>query len=207
MGAGNSPGTVKGHGKNKNFYQERGKMELQIAGTNIEITPEAQRYVGRKLNKLNRHLPDIIDTKVEISEEQTKSPQERYLVRVTVNSGVGGAVFHGEERGEDLYQAVDKVVSIITRQLEKRKGKLYDRGRGNPRARGKFNQVERLRDERKVVKTKRFVVEPMSLEEAIEQMERLGHSFFLFFDAKAGEVRLLYRRNDGNYGLIEPEFR
>ena len=182
-------------------------MELQIAGTNIEITPEAQRYVERKLSKINRHIPDIIDTKVEISEEQTKSPQERYLVRVTVNSGVGGSVFHGEERAEDLFKAIDKVVAIITRQLEKRKGKLYDKGRGNPLARGKFNQTERPQDERKVVKTKRFVVEPMSLEEAIDRMEELGHNFFLFFDADADGVRLLYRRNDGNYGLIEPEFR
>jgi len=182
-------------------------MELQIAGTNIEITPEAQQYVERKLDKLNKHLPDIIDTKVEISEEQTKSPQERYLVRVTVNSGVGGAVFHGEERAEDLFKAVDKVVAVVSRQLEKRKGKLYDKGRGNPLARGKFNQAEQPGTERKVVKTKHFVIEPMSLEEAIERMERLGHSFFLFFDADAGEVRLLYRRNDGNYGLIEPELR
>lgn len=182
-------------------------MELQIAGTNIEITPGAQRYVGRKLDKLNRHLPDIIDTKVEISEEQTKSPQERYLVRVTVNSGVGKAVFHGEERGEDLFKAVDRVVSVITRQLEKHKGKLYDKGRGNPLARGKFNQTEPAETARKVVKTKRFAIEPMSLEEAIEQMEQLGHNFFLFFDADDGEVRLLYRRNDGDYGLIEPEFR
>ena len=181
-------------------------MELQIAGTNVELAPAVQRYVERKLGKLNRHLPDIIDIKVEISEENTKSPQERYLVRVTVNSGVGGAVFHGEERAEDLFKAVDKVVAIVSRQMERRKGKLYDKGRGNPLARGKFNQTERTETERKVVKNKRFLVEPMPLEEAIEQMERLGHNFFLFFDADAGEVRLLYRRNDGNYGLIEPEF-
>ncbi len=180
-------------------------MELQIAGTNIEIKPEAKRYVERKLNKLNRHLPDIIDTKVEISEEKTKSPQERYLVRVTVNSGVGKAVFHGEERAEDLFKAVDKVVTVVTRQLEKHKGKMYDKGRGSPLARGKFNQVEQ--PERKIVKTKRFVVEPMSRDEAIEQMEQLGHNFFLFFEADAGELRLLYRRDDGNYGLIEPELR
>jgi putative sigma-54 modulation protein len=182
-------------------------MELQIAGTNIEITPDAQRYIERKLNKINKHLPDIIDTKVEISEEQTKSPQERYLVRVTVNSGVGRAVFHGEERGEDLFKAVDRVVVIMNRQLERRKGKLYDRGRGNPLARGKFNQAEVAETQREVVKRKRFVVEPMSLEEAIDRMEQLGHNFFLYFDPDADEVRLLYRRNDGNYGLIEPEFR
>jgi putative sigma-54 modulation protein len=182
-------------------------MELQIVGTNIEITPAVQRYVERKLSKLNKHLPDIIDIKVEISQEKTKSPQQHYLVRTTVNSGIGRSAFHGEERAEDLFKAVDKVAAIMTRQLEKRKGKLYDRGRGNVLVRGKYRQSEMPEGGRKVVKTKRFVIEPMSLEEAIEQMERLGHNFFLFFDADANEVRLLYRRNDGNYGVIEPSFK
>ena len=182
-------------------------MELQIAGTNVELTPAAQRYVERKLGKINKHLPGIIETKVEISEEKTRSPQQHYLVRVTVNSGVGGAVFHGEERGEDLFKAVDKVASVMTRQIEVHKGKLYDKGRGSSLARAEFNEAEEtVEPDRKLVKTKRFAVKPMSVEEAMEQMELLGHSFFLFFDADDQEVRLLYRRNDGNYGLIEPEF-
>ena len=182
-------------------------MELQITGTNMEIAPAIHRYIEDKLNKLNKHLPDIIDIKVEVSEENTKSPQQHYLVRATVNSGVGRAVFHGEDRAEDLFKAIDRVAVILTRQMEKHKGKLYNRGRGNPLARGKFKEPEEVETVRQVVKTKRFIVEPMSQEEAIAQMERLGHSFFLFFDADAGEVRLLYRRNDGNYGVIEPEFK
>jgi len=182
-------------------------MELHIAGTNMEITPETQRYVERKLGKLNRHKTDIIDVKVEISRESTKSPQAQYLVRVTVQSGSGGALLHGEERAESVFQAVDKVVAILTRQLERRKGKLYDKGRGNTMARGKFMQPEPPPAGRKVVKRKRFNIEPMTLEDAIEQMETLGHNFFLFVDAGSRETRLLYRRNDGNYGLIEPEFR
>jgi putative sigma-54 modulation protein len=181
-------------------------MEFQIAGTNTAITPAAQSYIERKLSKLNKHLPDIIDIKAEISEERTRSPQQRYLVRVTVNSGVAGSVFHGEERGEDLFKAVDRAVAIMTRQLERHKGKLYDKGRGSRLARGKYRESPPA-IERKVVKTKRFIVEPMSREEAIAQMERLGHDFFVFLDADAQEVRLLYRRNDGNYGLIEPEFK
>jgi len=207
MGISDGTGIVEKDRVSKTILQERGKMELQIAGTNTEITPAAQRYVQRKLNKLNKHLPDIIDIKVEISEEKTKSPQQRYLVRVTVNSGVADAVFHGEERGEDLFKAVDRVVTVMTRQLERHKGKLYDKGRGNPLARGRYNQTDQPASERKVVKTKHFIVEPMSRDEAIEQMERLGHNFFLFVDANNQEVRLLYRRNDGNYGLIEPEFK
>jgi putative sigma-54 modulation protein len=181
-------------------------MELQIAGTNTELTPKAHNYIERKLSKLNKHLPDIIDFKVEVSTEKTKSPQQRYLIRATVNSGVGRAAFHAEERAEDLFKAVDKIAAVLTRQLEKHKGKLYQRSRRNPFARGKFQQPETI-TRRKVVKTKHFVIEPMVLEEAIAQMENLGHDFFLFFDANASEVRLLYRRNDGDYGLIEPEFK
>ena len=181
-------------------------MELQIAGTNIELTTAIQRYIERKLGKLDKHLTGIIESRVEISEEKTKSPQQHYLVRVTVNSGAGGAVFHGEERGEDLFRAVDKVSAVMTRQLERYKGKLYKRGRGNSLARGKYNETENWQKSgRRIVKTKRFILESMMVNEAIEQMEALGHSFFLFLDAEAEEIKLLYRRNDGDYGLIEPE--
>ncbi len=180
-------------------------MELHIAGTNMEITPETQRYVERKLGKLNRHKPDIIDVKAEISREGTKSPQAQFLLRVTVQSASGGALLHAEERAESVFAAVDKAVAILTRQLERRKGKLYAKGRGNPLARGKYSHPEPPGVESKVVKRKRFAIEPMTLAEAIEQMESLGHSFFLFADEETGETRLLYRRNDGNYGLIEAE--
>lgn len=179
-------------------------MELQITGTNVELAPEIQSYIERKLGKLDRHSPGIIEGRVEISEEGTKSPEERYLVRVTLSGGAGSAVFHGEDRGEDLFRAVDKVNAVMKRQLERHKGKLYERGRRNSLARGKFAGVEAEESYRKIVKTKRFALEPMLLDDAIERMEELGHSFFLFLDADAGEMKLLYRRNDGNYGLIEP---
>lgn len=179
-------------------------MELQIAGTNMEIAPEVQSYVERKLGKLNRHLSDIIDVKVEISDEKTRSPQQRYLVRMTVSGEAGGAVLHGEERAEDLFQAVDRVVAIMTRQMEHHKGKLHKKARGSPLARGRFEEAT-AKEPVKIVKKKRFVLEPMSAGEAIDKMEELGHSFFLFLDADEERVKLLYRRNDGNYGLIEPE--
>jgi putative sigma-54 modulation protein len=182
-------------------------MELQITGINTQITQAAQSYIERKMAKLNKHMPDIIDIKVETAEEKTKSPQQRYLVKVTVNSGMGSTPFHAEERGEDLFKAIDRVVSVMTRQLERHKGKLYSRGRGSTLARGKYNGSEEPVSKTKVVKTKRFIIEPMSLDEAIGQMERLGHEFFLFIDDKSEEPRVLYRRHDGNYGIIEPEFK
>ena len=179
-------------------------MELQITGINMDITPAVRRYTERKLGKLDRHLPNIIEVKVEVSEEKTRSPQQHYLLRVTVDGK--GAVFHGEERGEDLFRAIDKIAATMARQLEHHKGKLYEKGRGKSVARGEFSEaVEPAESERKVVKVKRFPIKPMVVAEAIEQMELLGHDFFLFFDADTEGLKLLYRRKDENYGLIEPE--
>ncbi len=180
-------------------------MELHIAGTNTEITSATQNYVKRKLSKLSKHLPDIIDIKVEISEEKTRSPEQHYLVRTTVSSGVG-AVFHGEERAEDLHKAVDGISSIMTRQLERHKGKLYDRGRGNPHARGKAGAGASGTETSKAIKNERVAVEAMSPTEAIERLEELERDFFLFVDVETDEIRVLYHRNDGEYGLIEPDF-
>lgn len=178
-------------------------MELQIAGTNTEIPPAIQRYVERKLSRLSKHLPDIIDIKVEVSEEKTRSPEQHYLVRATLSSGVG-AVFHGEARAEDLMKAVDRVSNIMTRQLERRKGKLYDRGRGNPLVRGKAAPDITAGAAVKEIKTERPALEAMSPAEAIERMEEQERPFFLFLDPGSGEVRLVYRREDGKYGLVQP---
>ncbi len=179
-------------------------MELQITGTNMEIPPAAQRYIESKFNKLTKHMPDIIVIKVEVSEEDTRSPQQRYMMRAVVNSGVKRAIIHTEERAEDLMQAADKAADVLKRQMEKQKGKLYDRGRGNQTVRGKFVQPEAVETPRKIVKTKSFSIEPMSAEDAIERMEGLRHDFFLYVDERSVEIKLLYRRKDGNYGLIEP---
>ncbi len=141
---------------------------------------------------------------MEISEEKTKSPQQRFVVRVTVAGS--GTQFHGEERGEDLFTAVDKVAAIMIRQLEHYKGKLYEKGRGSSLARNEFSEeVTEAKPSRRVVRVKRFLVKPMSVTEATDQMELLGHDFFLFLNADTEELNLLYQRKDGNYGLIEPE--
>ncbi len=181
-------------------------METKITGTNLELSADTQKYIERKIGKLNKHLPDIIDTRVEVSEEGTRSPQERIVVRVTVSSGVSETVFHGEERGKEVKMAVDKVADVMVRQLESYKGKLYDKGRGNPMVRGQFPTAEELPEPAgKLVKTKSFVIKAITTDTAIREMERLGHSFYIFLDADNDEIRLVYRRNDGNYGLIKPQ--
>ncbi len=179
-------------------------MELQITGKNIDLSPAINRHIERKLGKLSRHLPSIIGSKVEISEEKTKSPQQRFVVQVTVLSS--GTLLRGEERGQDLFTAIDKVAEVVNRQIEHYKGKLYDKGRDSSFARGEFSEeIETLPPVRNVVKVKRFAIKPMSVAEATDQMELLGHDFFLFLNADTEEINLLYQRKDGNYGLIEPE--
>jgi putative sigma-54 modulation protein len=180
-------------------------MDLQISGTHVSIDSATQQYIESKINKLSKHLPDIIDIKVEVSLEKTRSPQEHFLVRATVNSGVADSIFHGEARGKEINLAVDKLVNVLTRQLEKRKGKIYDKGRGNPTVRGMYDAEENPAATRKVVKTKRFAMEPMTLDMAMDEMENLGHDFFLFLDADDDELRLVYKRQDGQYGVIEPQ--
>ena len=179
-------------------------MELQITGKNMELSPPVRSYIERKLGKLSRHLPNIIESNVEISEEQTRSPQQHFVVQVTLNSN--GTLLRGEERGEDLFTAIDKLVGIMGRQIERYKGKLYRKGRGSSLARCEFSQeAETEEAPKRVIKVKRFAIKPMSVDEAIEQMELLGHAFFLFFNADTEELNLLYQRKDSNYGLIEPK--
>jgi len=179
-------------------------MELQITGTNMEVTPPIRRYIERKLSKLTRHFPNILECIVEITEEKTRSPQQHYLIRTTV---AGPKIrLHGEKRGKDLFEAIDKATAIMTRQLEHHKGKLYEKGRGSSLARGEFAaEAEPVKPAPQIVKVKRFVMKPMSVTEAAEQMELLGHDFFLFLNTETEELNLLYQRKDGNYGLIEPE--
>lgn len=176
-------------------------MELRITAKNIELTPTVRQLIESKLGKLGRHLPDIREYKVEIAQEKTKATKQLFVVQLTIDSH--GTLLRGAERGEDLPAAINKVASVINRQIERFKGKLYEKGRGNSLARGEFE--EEAPPTGKVVKVKRFAVKPMSAAEAIDQMELLGHDFFLFFNADSDELNLLYRRHDGDYGLIEPE--
>jgi putative sigma-54 modulation protein len=179
-------------------------MELQITGKNMELTPAVRQYIERKLGKLNRYLPSIRKSKVEIFEEKTKSPQQHYVVQATVDCN--GTVLRGEERGVDLFEAIDRVAAVMNRRIEHYKGKLYDKGRGGSLARGVGGGME-TQSSRKVVKVKRFDIKPMAVDEAIDQMELLGHDFFLFINADTEELNLLYRRKDGNYGIIESELK
>ena len=196
-------GTSASQGDSKELKRSNG-MELQIIGKNVQLTPEVRHYIERKLGKLGRHLPNITKSKVEVSEEKTKSPQQRFVVQVNMDNSSGSRL-RGENRGENLLEAIDKVVATMERQVERHKGKLYDRKKGSPSARSEFSEEIETPPSPRVVKVKQFAVKPMSVAEATDQMELLGHDFFLFFNDDTEKLNLLYRRKDGNYGLIEPE--
>ena len=175
-------------------------MELQIVAKNVELSEMARDRVQRKITKLSCHLRNITDAKVEIYHEGTKSPQQRYVAPVTLVSD--GTILRGEERAADIYTALNGVIEIIDRQIERYKGKLYNKSRGNaPRKddTGSFEGEDGMR----IVKVKELVLSPMSAEDAIVQMDLLGHSFFIFLDSDTKNTSVLYRRHDGDYGLLE----
>jgi putative sigma-54 modulation protein len=182
-------------------------MKLHIsAKNNVEVSETLEAYVERKVSKLGRYLPTISEGKVEISQEGAKLPEQRFTVQVTLDSR--GVLIRAQEKSKDIRTAVNKVVDVLSNRIERYKGKLYDKGRGTSFARqGAAVEAKETEIPKKVVKSKRFLVKPMPVDEAISQMELLGHDFFLFIDADTERLNLIYRRENGDYGLIEPEQR
>jgi len=186
-------------------------MEMQITGKNIDVLPAVRSHITRKLGKINRHLPNILSFDVVVVEEQTRSPDQRFIVQVTINNN--GTLLRGEERGQDLYTATDKVAEVMDRQVEHYKGKLpYSKKRASPSIRKDTAEAisafeAEIEKGPRVVKIKKFDVKPMSLDEAVDQMELLGHDFYLFYNPDNNKISLIYRRKDGNYGLIEPNVK
>jgi putative sigma-54 modulation protein len=184
-------------------------MDLHLTGKNLEISPQARDYITLKLNKINRYLPNILAFDVVASREMTRSPDQQFIVQATIDSN--GTLIRGEERALDLHAAADKVYEVLSRQIEHYKGKLpYKKGRRSPSIRTTTTEVtagvadESVEEGPRVVKNKKFELRPMSMEEAIDQMQLLGHDFFLYYNPDTNNVNLLYKRKDGNLGLIEP---
>lgn len=189
-------------------------MQMILKGKNIEITDWLHEYVEKKVDRLDRYMPEIQEVRVELSVEKTRSSQDRQVAQVTVRSN--GLILRAEERTDDMFSAIDAVMDKMHRQIVRYKGKRIDRWQGQRVSRGEAEPppleeeiLEELAEEeemdRRIVRVKRFAVSPMEEDEAIEQMELLGHDFFVFFNPNSGKLSVLYRRKDGNYGLLEPE--
>ena len=177
-------------------------MNVIVSGKNIEVSEGLKEYVEKKIGRLERYLPALTDAHVEFALEQTKSIDQREVVQITLRTN--GTILRGEERAADFGAAVDIVTEKLEKQIERYKGK-HNRGRAQAERTTAAEGESEEEPTPQIVRTKRFRTRPMTEEEAIEQMELLGHSFFVFIHRERGTINVLYRRNDGNYGLIEPE--
>ncbi len=175
-------------------------MSLNITAKNIQLDREVKEYIEKKMEKLSRHLTEMTEAKVELVVENTKAREQRVGVQITLDAG--GTLLRGEERGNDFITAIDKTIGIMDRQIERFKAKHHPRKGGiSPRKELAEEALETPTS--RIVKNKQFDIKPMSSDEAIEQMELLGHNFFLFVNNDTGKISLLYRRKDKNYGIIE----
>jgi putative sigma-54 modulation protein len=188
-------------------------MQLTLKGKNFVISDRVRDYVEKKIDKLDRYLPEIDEARLEITQEKTKSSKDRNVVQLTLRTN--GTILRAEERSEGIYASIDAVVEKIYRQIVRYKGKRIDRWQGHtvnkridedmPALDQEILTAMAEEQERKIVRTKKFAVVPMNEDEAVEQMELLGHDFFVFYNINLGRINVLYRRSDNNYGLLDPE--
>lgn len=178
-------------------------MKVEVKGKNIEVTKALRDYAEKKVAKIEKFFEKSpLDSEVTLSTERGF-----HVVDITVQ--VDGLLLRGEERSNDMYASIDGAIDKIERQVRKFKTKINRRFREENRvlleaAVPQSGQKEVA--EPQIKRTKRFAVKPMSVEEAIMQMDLLGHDFFVFSNSESEEVNVVYRRKDGNYGLIEPEY-
>lgn len=177
-------------------------MKITISGKNMAVTDALRDTIEKKVGKLDKYFYQDVPVDVTLSVEKN-----RQIIEVTIP--FSGAIIRAEESTEDMYQSLDKVIDVLERQIRKHKTKLQKRSKGLDTIR--FENVQALPasendKEPSIVRTKRFAMKPMDAEEAVLQMELLRHAFYVFRDAETDEVNIVYKRKDGNYGLIQPEF-
>jgi ribosomal subunit interface protein len=182
-------------------------MKINIRGENLEVTDALREYVEKKLGKLVRYFnaPPAAEAHVTLS-----VIRDKHGVEVTIP--LPGVLLRAEEKNDDMYASIDLVADKLERQIRKHKTKMNRKfGRdGGPRtlfAEGfDLNAADGAdkEEEFEVVRTKRFTMKPMDVEEAILQMNLLGHNFFVFANIESNEINVVYKRDDGKYGLIEP---
>ncbi|MBN1934231.1 MAG: ribosome-associated translation inhibitor RaiA [Anaerolineae bacterium] len=183
-------------------------MQFTVQGKGIDVTEHLHDYVEKKLGRLDRYLSTISEVRIELSTEKTRSSEDRYVTQVTVRTD--RTILRAEERTGDIFTSIDMVMDKIKRQIDRYKDKRRSRSRSAAAAMDVEPvelpvALEEEEEQGRIVRVKRFSVTPMTPEEAVEQMELLGHDFFVFYNMNEGEINVLYSRRDGNYGLLQPE--
>lgn len=174
-------------------------MRIIVKGKNVEVNDALRNYVLKKVQRVDRYFNNIQDGLVSLSMERG-----RFKAETTMQ--VSGAILRAEEQESDMYAAIDKMAEKLERQVKRHKEKITSKG--------KMPMEEAFRaamppappeEQPAIVRTKRFNLKPMEPEEAVEQMELIGHTFFVFRNSANSQVTVVYKRRDGDYGLIEPE--
>jgi putative sigma-54 modulation protein len=184
-------------------------MELIVHGHNLDLSPRLEDYAESKVKRLDRKLPDIMEARLELSVESTRSAEDRQIAQLTLRTE-RGTLLRVEERAADMFVAIDAVLEKMIRQIERYKGKgrkRYERQRRRTAAAVKNGARPALEEAppTQVLRRKRFTLTPLTEEDAVEQLELLGHPFFVFFHADEKAICVAYRRDDGSYGVLIPE--
>ncbi|PKR77994.1 ribosomal subunit interface protein [Halalkalibacillus sediminis] len=184
-------------------------MIYNVRGENIEVTDAIREYVERKISKLERYFDEPVTSEVHVNLSVHNDEQ-----RIEVTIPMPNLLLRAEVSHADLYAATDLVVDKLERQIRKHKTKINRKFRQQGAPKHVFAEMEKEAaangaksqddDDIEIVKKKRFDLKPMDEEEAVLQMDMLGHAFYVFENADTGETNVVYRRNDGKYGLIEP---
>jgi putative sigma-54 modulation protein len=178
-------------------------MQLQVKGKNVEVSEAIRDYAERKLGPLGKQLADPARVELELAVERNPSIADNHVAEATV--WTKGPVLRAREASGDMRASIDQLASKLERQV--RRYLLKRRSHRAPRN-GAAETIPVVPSEETplIVKTKQFAVAPLSPEEAVEQLELIGHDFFVFRSRDSDSVNVVYRRRDGNYGLIEPAY-
>ena len=176
-------------------------MMYNIRGQRFQVTEALRDYAEKKLSRLEKYFDAPVASEITVTLSVTKG---QHTVEVTIP--LVGVMLRAEEKSADMYASIDLVVDKLERQIRKHKTKVnrkFRQGRALFREEGSAVSVLEEEDELELVRTKRFTLKPMDVEEAILQMNMIGHNFFVFANADSKEVNVVYKRSDGKYGLIE----
>ena len=173
-------------------------MEIIIRGNKVDITESMKEYVKEKLSKLDKYYTDTLKATVLVK-------IRNYTQKVEVTIPLKTLILRAEEEASDFYSAVDLVVNKLERQIRKNKTKLKKKEKSGIKEFNFEEIIDLPEEEEREIKRKKIEIKPMNLEEAILQMELLGHSFYMYKDSDLDNVILVYKRKNGGYGVIETE--
>lgn len=189
-------------------------MQLIVHGRNVEVTDWIREYVNKKVGRLERYFNQVSEARIELSHNATRAADDRFTAQLTI--WANGDILRAEESTADIVVSIDATVDKMARQIRRFKGRRYENRRRQSAAVIAENQlaatmVEEAEEEEEmdlemgnIVRRKEFLLQPMDEEEAVAQMELLGHDFFIYYDMDAQGVNVVYRRRDGQYGLLQP---